>query len=251
MDNKFRLIVAAIIAICIYVLIVFLIILYLKSELVEIDKFSSLPNETTIELDFVIENDQNKNTQSQSEEMLQEVLENQEESSTNTKQASDLKSLFSNVSDAGIKKDLQNEVKEQTKSQTMSRFKSSIDSDKSTQQIELSKLVDLKNITNSSSNINTSSAKGNFDEYYSMINTYILRRWYNFPLLTDVNYLVIANITIDSNGNFRYVMLKYSGDNRVDEAIKLFLKNQMFEKYPISPDKLTKTIRINFKPYAN
>ncbi|MBI3873862.1 MAG: hypothetical protein HY307_02460 [Arcobacter sp.] len=44
-------------------------------------------------------------------------------------------------------------------------------------------------------------------------------------------------------------MLKYSGDNRIDEAIKLFLKNQSSETYPISPDKLTKTIKINFMPY--
>lgn len=251
MDNKFRLIVATIIAICIYILIVFSIILYLKSELVETDKFSSLPKETLIELDFVVENDLEKNIQPQNEEMSQEVFKNQEESSIDTKHLADLKSLFSNISDNGTKQDFQQEVKEQTKNQTINRFKSSIESEKSTQQIELSKLVDLKNITNNSSNINNSSNKGKFDEYYSMINTYILRRWYNFPLLTDVNYLVVANITIDSNGNFRYVMLKYSGDNRVDEAIKLFLKNQMFEKYPVSPDKLTKTIRINFKPYAN
>ncbi len=251
MDNKFRLIVATIIAICIYILIVFSIILYLKSELVETDKFSSLPKETLIELDFVVENDLEKNIQPQNEEMSQEVFKNQEESSIDTKHPADLKSLFSNISDNGTKQDFQQEVKEQTKNQTINRFKSSIESEKSTQQIELSKLVDLKNITNNSSNINNSSNKGKFDEYYSMINTYILRRWYNFPLLTDVNYLVVANITIDSNGNFRYVMLKYSGDNRVDEAIKLFLKNQMFEKYPVSPDKLTKTIRINFKPYAN
>jgi protein TonB len=253
MDNKFHLTISTIIAICIYILIVFSIVLYLKNNSVEVDKFSSLPKETIIELDFVVQNNPNKNTQSQDEEIIQEQLieEQEQPSSTDTQKAPDLKSLFSNFSDIGTKQDTQNQKNEQQKNQTMSRFKSSIDTDKSTQKIELSKLVDLKNITSNSKSSNTPSNKGNFDEYYSMINTYILRRWYNFPLITDVKYLVSANITIDSNGNFSYVMLKYSGDNRVDGAVKLFLKNQTLEKYPVSPDKVTKTIRINFMPYAN
>jgi len=252
MGNKFHLTVSTIIAICIYILIVFLILLYLKSDFVEIDKFSTMPTETSIELDFVVENNPNKETQSQEEVVEEQNREAQEEvSSTDTKKSSDLKSLFSNVSDIGMKKDTQKEPKEQPRNQPMSRFKSSINGEKSTEKIELSKLVDFKNITNSPKSSNISSTKGNFDEYYSMINTYILRKWYNFPLITDVKYLVIANITIDSNGNFSFVMLKFSGDNRVDEAIKLFLKNQTLEKYPVSPDKLTKTFKVNFKPYAD
>jgi hypothetical protein len=250
MDNKFYLTISTTIAICIYILIIFSIVLYLKSNSVEVDKFSSLPKETIIELDFVV---QNENTLAKNEENMEEQYIDQQEqlSSTNTQKAPDLKSLFSSFSDIGTKQDTQNQKDEQQKNQTMSRFKSSIDTDKSTQKIELSKLVDLKNITSNSKSSNTPSNKGNFDEYYSMINTYILRRWYNFPLITDMKYLVSANITIDSNGNFSYVMLKYSGDNRVDEAVKLFLKNQILEKYPVPPDKLTKTIKINFMPYAN
>lgn len=250
MDNKFYLTISTTIAICIYILIIFSIVLYLKSNSVEVDKFSSLPKETIIELDFVV---QNENTLAKNEENMEEqyIVQQEQLSSTNTQKAPDLKSLFSSFSDIGTKQDTQNQKDEQQKNQTMSRFKSSIDTDKSTQKIELSKLVDLKNITSNSKSSNTPSNKGNFDEYYSMINTYILRRWYNFPLITDMKYLVSANITIDSNGNFSYVMLKYSGDNRVDEAVKLFLKNQILEKYPVPPDKLTKTIKINFMPYAN
>lgn len=250
MDNKFYLTISTTIAICIYILIIFSIVLYLKSNSVEVDKFSSLPKETIIELDFVV---QNENTLAKNEENMEEqyIVQQEQLSSTNTQKAPDLKSLFSSFSDIGTKQDTQNQKDEEQKNQTMSRFKSSIDTDKSTQKIELSKLVDLKNITSNSKSSNTPSNKGNFDEYYSMINTYILRRWYNFPLITDMKYLVSANITIDSNGNFSYVMLKYSGDNRVDEAVKLFLKNQILEKYPVPPDKLTKTIKINFMPYAN
>lgn len=252
MDKKFHLTVSAIIAICIYVLFIFLIVLYLKNDALEVDKFSAMPKETSIELDFVVENN-NPKEEMQKQEIL-EATENtiqDKSSSTDPKSMSDLKSLFSNVSDIGTKKVTQDEIKEQSTNHQMSRFKSKLDVEKTTQQIELSKLVDIKNNTNNSKSSTIASSKGNFDEYYSMINTYILRKWYNFPLITDVNYLVVANITIDSNGNFSFVMLKYSGDNRVDEAIKHFLKNQILEKYPVSPDKVTKTIRVNFKPYLD
>jgi len=252
MDKKFYLIVSTIIAFCIYILFIFLIILYIKNEPLEVDKFSSTPEETAIELNFVVENSNEK--EQVHEEEVSELKENKEEEESatqSTKSVSDLKSLFSNVSDIGTKKATQEEIKEQSKKYLTSRFKSKIEVEKTTQKIELSKLADLKNITNSSKSSTIPSSKGNFDEYYSMINTYILRKWYNYPLITDVHYLVVANITIDSTGNFSFVMLKFSGDNRVDEAIKLFLKNQTLEKYPVSPDKVTKTIRVNFKPYLD
>ncbi|MCI0500599.1 MAG: TonB C-terminal domain-containing protein [Epsilonproteobacteria bacterium] len=253
MDNKFHLTISIVIAICIYILIVFSIVLYLKNNSIEVDKFSSLPKETIIELDFVVQDNTNKSTQSKSEEITHEqLIEEQEQPSlTDTKKVSDLKSLFSNFSDIGTKQDIQNQQKDQQKNKIMSRFKSSIDTDKLSQKIELSKLVDLNNVTNNSKSSNIPSNKGNIDEYYSTINTIILTRWYKYPLITDINYLVSANITIDVNGNFSYVILKYSGDNMVDGAVKLFLKNQTLEKYPTSRDKLTKTIRINFMPYAN
>lgn len=252
MDKKFYLIVSTIIAICIYILFVFSIILYIKNEPLETEKFSSMPEEIAIELSFVGEK-QNERKQLQMEEVseLEDNTMQEKNPTLETKSVSDLKSLFSNVSDIGTKKVTQEEIKEQSKNYLMSRFKSKIEVEKTTQQIELSKLADFKSITNSSKSSTIASSKGKFDEYYSMINTYILRKWYNYPLITDVHYLVVANITIDSSGNFSFVMLKFSGDNRVDEAIKLFLKNQTLEKYPVSPDKETKTIRVNFKPYLD
>ncbi len=252
MDKKFNLTISVVIAICAYTLLLFLIVLYLKEYPIETKKFSSMPKETLIELDFV-DKDNNQNEQV----LKQELLESQENviqdvsSSPDMKSVTNLKSLFSNISDIGTKKPVLDETTEKPQNQTMNRFKSKIEAENTTQKIELLKLIDVKNGSNSAKSSIVATNKGNFDEYYSMINTYILRKWYNFPLLTDVNYLVTANITIDSSGNFSFVMLKFSGDNRVDGAIKLFLRNQSLEKYPVSPDKLIKTIRINFKPYLD
>ncbi|MDD2698899.1 MAG: hypothetical protein PHF17_08885 [Arcobacteraceae bacterium] len=253
MDKKFRLTVSTVIAICIYVLGIILIALYLKKDANEVEKFGTLPTETTIELDLISTNEIQVSKQLPIEEKKIEEIEKLSTAKEST--TANLKSLFSNVSDIGTKtinnKEITEDNQKKSQSQYASRFKSHSTETQTPQQIELSKLVDMKNLTSSSRSETTSSNKGEFDEYYSMINTYILRKWYNFPLITDINYLVVANITIDSVGNFSFVMLKYSGDNRVDGALKLFLKNQTLEKYPIPPDKITKTIKVNFKPYSN
>ncbi len=251
MDKKFHFTVSSIIALSVYILFIFAIVLYLKSDSNDTQKFASMPQETIVELDFIVD-EKTKEEPNNVEEVVEEpkVEKPLEKEAPESNIQTNLKSLFSNVSEIGTKKQ-EDKVEEKSKNQTISRFQSKIDSTtKKEEKIELSKLADFKSLSTQSKNSSTPSSKGNFDEYYSMINSYILKRWYHYPLLTDFNYFVSANITIDSNGNFSFVMLKYSGNVMVDDAVKEFLKNQTFEKYPISPDKTTKTIRINFMPFV-
>lgn len=252
MDRKFHFTVSSIIALGIYVLFVFLIVLYLKnSDLDDTQKFASMPEETLVELDFILDDVKNVELESIEEKIIENNIEqpSDKESSQNNSEPN-LKSLFSNVSEIGTKK-IEEKVEEKPTKQSASRFQSKIDSTKKIEEkIELSKLVDLKNLSAQSKSLSTPSSKGNFDEYYSRINSDILKKWYRYPLLTDYNYFVSANITIDVNGNFSFVILKYSGNTVVDKAVKEFLKSQTFEKYRPHPDNTIKTIKINFMPFV-
>ncbi len=250
MDKKFNFTVSSIIAFGSYFLVIISIVLYLKSDLSETQKYSTIPEDTIVELNIEIDDIKVQETLQQQEEVVEESTKDSIQENQNSQPTPNIKSLFSSVSEVGTKKD-ENKPDESQKQQNMSRFKSKLDDNQKQQEkIELKKLVDLKDVSSQSKSISTPSSKGKFDEYYSMINTLILKRWYRYPLVTDQNYFVSASITIDSKGNFSYVMLKYSGDTKVDEAVKQFLKDQTFEKYPPPLDGVTKTIKINFMPFV-
>jgi len=250
MGKRFNLYISIFIAVFIYILFLLSVILYLKKENVE--KFSSKFDETIIELDFVVNNDLKDAKINSNVDTSNDVLEveTQQSGSLEIKRDLDPKSLFANFT-AKSENIAVKEVIETNTNSVNSRFKSKIEQQNEIKSIELSKLIDVKEVTNSNKIQNNMLDNGKYDEYYSKINKHILTRWYSFPLVTDIKYLVTANITINSKGNFSFVMVKYSGNARIDEAIKEFLQNQALERYPIPPDMLTKTIKINFKPYVD
>lgn len=247
MDKKFNFFISIFISIFIYLLLILSFFLYIKKE--NIEKFSAQSESLAIELDFVVEQN----------EVLEKVEENsvasiesdvvQEEQKVNAvKQDVNTQSLFGNFNSKS-EKISKKEVLQENVSSLNSRFQSKITSKENERKsFELSKLIDVKQATIVTKNQSSSSDDGKYDEYYSKINKYILTRWYNFPFMTDIRYIVTANITISGDGSFDFVIVKNSGNSRIDEAIKEFLMQQRLVKYPVSPDKLSKTIKINFKP---
>ena len=248
MGNKANFFLSAFIAISLYILIVLLFVLYIQSS--NIKKFQSVSKNTVLELDLIVEKQKNitksitKSVKKINTKKSKKVVK--KSTARSAKKRSDLKSLFARVSTKATK------VKEKKvlniKSNSVnSRFKSKYQKEKKIKKLKVSKLLDVKTKENSAK-LKTVSNKGNFDKYYSKINSIILTRWYNYPLLANKDYLVVAEITIDNKGRFSYHIISLSGNKVVDDAVKLFLEDQLLERYPVSPDNDTKTIKINFKP---
>jgi protein TonB len=248
MGKKTNFFISAFIAITFYLLVVLALLLYLKSS--NVKKFQSVSKNTVLELDLVIEkvkdNTQELNKVAQKIVSKESKKVVQKSTARSAKKRADLKSLFARVSTKATKvKD--KDVLNVRSNKVNSRFKSKYQKEKKQKNLKVSKLLDVKS-KKSSSKPKTIANKGNFDEYYSKINSIILTRWYNYPLLTSKDYLVVAEITINAKGKFSYHVISLSGDKEVDGAVKLFLTNQLLERYPASPDSVTKTIKINFKP---
>lgn len=252
MDKKFNLIVAAILSVCIYILSVLGILFYLKPEsndhplkiasketIIEVN-INSSSNEKVIETSEHIEE-----INPQESTMKQEIIE-----SISKKSEADVKSLFSNVKSEAPSK-IPEEKSSSTLNSPIAKFQSKIEREKNIKDFELSRLADIKSSTGKTHLVDSPQSQGIFDAYYSKVTSIILTRWNRVPLSQDAEYLVSVNVTIDSFGNFSFVMVKYSNNSRINDAVKLFLKNQSLLTYPVSPDGLAKTIKINFKPSAD
>lgn len=248
MDSKFNLIISSILAIFIYILIILLVLFYLKPE-ENIEVFSGLQNQSTIEFEIISDI---ANTTTSEEANLKKQLtteSNDDIKAIDDTVSSNIKSLFS---------DIKSDINTQKISKQVSISSGNLDKkfelknkqDQKDKNIELSKMIDIEHLK-SQSQSTSSLLQGKMDSYYSKISSLILSRWYRIPLVVDTKYLVSANIKIDTFGNFSFSMIKYSGNRIVDEAIVVFLKNQSLETYPVSPDGLSKSIRINFIPYDN
>lgn len=248
MGNRSNFFISAFIAISFYILVILAFIVYLQTN--NVKKFQSVSKNTVLELDLIIEKPKdikqniNKSVQKTVTKESKKVVK--KSTARSAKQRTDLKSLFARVSTKATKVKTKKVMNVRSNS-VNSRFKSKYQKEKKVKNLKVSKLLDVKS-KNNSSKPKTVSNKGNYDEYYSKINSIILTRWYNYPLHTSRDYLVVAEITIDDKGKFSYHVLSLSGDDSVDNAVKLFLENQLLEKYPVSPDNDIKTIRINFKP---
>ena len=243
MDKSFNIFISAFIAIAMYLLVILAFMLYSQTPIVK--KYQSLTQDTIIQLDIIVNNDKPKDIkvkQKHNEHKVKDIkVEKSFSKSANKK--TNLKSLFAKVSTKS------NIVKEKnvlnvSKNLTSSRFKSSYKNTKDKSDIKISKLNDLN--TSNEKKVITSKNNGDYDKYYSKINTFILSRWYKYPLFTNDEYLVKVKININNQGVFRYNILSYSGNLNVDNAVKEFLKIQKNEIYPIPFDNKEKNIIINF-----
>lgn len=251
MDKKTAFLFSAFIAILFYILIVLSFFLYIQKE--NVSKFKNKSSQTVLEVNIVSE--KLKTNDTLKKESSKNTLEPKKEktivkksTTSKPKKVTDLKSLFAGVSTKSSKI-ITKTVSTTKASQVESRFKSKYDKQRKVKEVQLSKLVDIKNTKLKTNQKHISqNSNGTYHKYYSKINDLILTKWYNYSLLNNHNYLVVVNITIDRQGKFSYHIISLSGLTNVDNSIKVFLENQRLETYPVSPDKQTKTIKLNFKP---
>lgn len=242
MDNKtYNSLIASLIAICIYILLILFIFLYLQKPIVK--NYTSISKNTVIQLDIIIQKDKvlDKKIKEVKKRYSQTVDDSKHSSSVSALKKTDLKSLFSKVSTNSdlVQKD---KVLNLQKNENVSRFKSSFSKNK--KQIKLKDFDDIKDIKKTQE-IDVTN-KGEFDEYFSKVSSFILTKWYNQPLFTQDKYSVKVNIHIDVDGRFSYTIMSYSGNLNVDSAIDTFLKEQLNVVYPIPIDGKSKDILINF-----
>jgi len=243
MDKSFNIFISAFIAIAMYLLLILAFMLYSQTPIVK--KYQSLTQDTIIQLDIIINDDTKKDTKVKQKHNTVKVKEIKVEKafSKSANKKANLKSLFAKVSTKStiIKEKKALNINKNT---TSSRFKSSYKNNKDKSDIKISKLNDLK--TTSAKKVISNKNNGDYDKYYSKINSYILGQWYKYPLFTSDEYLVKVKINITNEGVFSYNILSYSGNLNVDNAVKEFLEIQKNKIYPIPFDNKEKNIIINF-----
>jgi protein TonB len=249
MGNRSLFLFSAFIALASYVLLILVFILYIHDN--KTKKFKNVTRETILEVNIISQKKSDTHEKLKSSAVKKNEKTIVKKSTSNSaKKTTNLKSLFANVStksnkivDRNINKIKSNNVE--------SRFKSKYERDKKVKEVKLSKLVDVKNSKSTIQKNISQNSSGEYDKYYSNINNLILTRWYRYSLLSNTEYLVIVNITIDTQGKFSYHVVKFSGVSNVDRTIKSFLENERLKTYPIPPDKKSKKIQLNFKPDIN
>jgi len=247
MAKNYNFILSAIISLSIYVLIILLFLLYIKTD--KVKKYELVSKNTVLELELII-NDKPKDLKSNTQNSIKKSITKKiikKSTATSAKKKTNLKSLFANISTKSNQVQKKKVLNVKT-TNVNSRFKSKYEKQKRNESISSSKLIDVKKEQKNKKSILSNNNKGLYDKYFSKINNIILTRWYNYPLFKENDYLVVAEIIIDSKGLFSYHITSYSGNLVVDNAVKEFLKNEKMKKYPISPDGKNKRIRINFKP---
>ena len=234
--NKF---ISFIVSICLYILLLLIILLYIKEP--KVKKYNSKIKETIIEIDLVeVSKEQNK--QVNNKPKIQKIII-KKTTSNDSKVKSNLKSLFANVKTKAIKIN-KNKILNVKDNKIQSRFKSKYKNNVKTEEIKISK---LKNIKKEKINNEINSENNDiFDEYYSQIKLIILTRWYKNPIYNTNSYLIKVYININTKGQFNFNIIRYSGNVEIDNILNSFLNKQKMIKYPVSKDKKSKTILINF-----
>lgn len=250
MAKNYNFILSAFISISIYILIILLFLLYVKTD--KIKKYELVSKNTVLELELVINEKKAIDTPISKNSIQKSITKKiiKKSTATSAKKKSNLKSLFANISTKANQIHKKKVLNVKTTS-VNSRFKSKYEKQKRNENVSNSKLVDVKKDNKTKKKVLSNNNKGLFDAYYSKINNIILTRWYNYPIFKENDYLLIAEIIIDSKGVFSYHITSYSGNLVVDNAVKEFLKNEKQKLYPVSPDGKIKKIRINFKPETN
>jgi len=243
MDKRFNILISAFIAFGIYLLIILAFILYLKTPVIK--KYQAISKNTVIELDLIIIDNKkdDKKTKQIKKNIVKKEIKIKKSSSSSAIKKTNLKSLFAKVDTKATK------IKEKSalnikKNEISSRFKSTYKKNKIKNDLKIKKFNDIKN--SSKAKKITAKKNGEFDEYYSQINTILLTRWYKYPLFTKEEYLVKVKINISSKGLFSYNIISYSRNQNIDDAVNKFLKTQNNTIYPIPKDNKEKIIIINF-----
>jgi len=231
----------------IYLSFIFMILLYLNKA--HYKKFNSISKDTIIELDIIVDKRDDLKKTKASKTVSQKKEKNavfKKLKSSSAKKRTNLKSLFAKVSVRGVRV-RKRKVLNVRGNEIISRFKSKFTRKKVVKQVNISKLVDVKKVLNSTKKVQINS-KGNFDKYFSKIHSILLNKWYQYPLLSPQKYKVKVKITISSEGFFRYSVISLSGIEEVDRAVKKFLENEINSRYPKPPDGREKELIINFIP---
>jgi len=238
-NNNYNKFISFIVSICLYILLLLIILLYIKEP--KVKKYNSKIKETIIEIDLVeVSKEQNK--QVNNKPKIQKIII-KKTTSNDSKVKSNLKSLFANVKTKAIKIN-KNKILNVKDNKIQSRFKSKYKNNVKTEEIKISK---LKNIKKEKINNEINSENNDiFDEYYSQIKLIILTRWYKNPIYNTNSYLIKVYININTKGQFNFNIIRYSGNVEIDNILNSFLNKQKMIKYPVSKDKKSKTILINF-----
>jgi len=231
----------------IYFSFIFMILLYLNKA--HYKKFNSISKDTIIELDVIIDKKNDSKKTKASKTISQQKEKNaifKKLKSSSAKKRTNLKSLFAKVSVTSVKI-RKRKVLNVKGNEISSRFKSKFTKKKVVKKVNISKLVDVKKVLNTTKKVHINS-KGNFDKYFSKIHSILLNKWYRYPLLSPQKYKVKVKVIISSEGYFRYNIVSLSGIEEVDKAVKKFLEDETNSKYPKPPDNKEKELIINFIP---
>lgn len=246
MGNKQELIYSAFAAISIYIILILLFLVYIKTS--EVKKINAAVKTTVLQLDVILDS----NTEQKEKIAIKSTVKNQKiakkvvkkTTSTSVKQRSNLKSLFANVK-TDIKKVSKKKVLNVKNSSIASRFKSKFEKERKTKNIVLSKLTENIESKSSNKNITMDNSKDKQDPYYSKIYQILSSRWTPTIFMDDLKAKV--NIVIFNNGKFSYKFIQYSGNDGFDNQLQAFLSRETQKTYPVSPLNKTVNIEISFQ----
>lgn len=228
------------IALLFYFFCFLLFALYLNSP--EVKKFDSFTKSTVLELDIMImDNSEVKTvkTQQKASKKSHEVVK--KSASRSPKQSNNVKSLFSKVKTTS-KTILKKEVNNVSKSVVASRFKSKFEKQKKSSSVSVSKLLD--NVKTKSSVIASTDSKNNNDPYFSKIYELLAKRWRPMLIIDGLSAKVL--VIISSSGEFDYRFIQYSGNERFDDSLKSFLRDQVDITYPPHERGSSQKIAVTF-----
>lgn len=227
------------ISLCIYVLICILFLFYINTP--KIKKYDSLSKTIVVDLEIITSKSNEKKVASKLENKTQKIIK--KSASKSNKKVADIKSLFGNVKIVS-KKVVEKVVNNIKASSNPSRYKSKFEKQKKSDNIRVSKLLnDVKTINNVP--LSNSSTKGETHPYFSKVKEILWQRWN--PQFLESGLIVSAIVTITNSGAFDYRIIKYSKNQRFDDALKEFLQSQKSEQFPKHNINKEVDIIINFK----
>lgn len=240
MQNNSSFIISGIIAFSIYFSFCFLVMFYIFTP--EKNYINITPSSTTIELEMIEELAEKKMVERKVEKIVEPKEEIEKATSNANEKRPDLKSLFANVKESS-KKVVKEEINNIEKSIDPKRFKSKFEKEKKSSNIKIDKLLEDEKTTTNTRNKSSSKGEQN-DEYASKIYE-ILQA--GAPIAKDTSLLAQVIITIYSNGRFDYKFQKKSGDSSYDNALKVYLDEQLRVMYPTPPNGQTVRYSVDFK----
>jgi len=243
MDNVKAFYLSAIIAIGVYISLVFLFLFYIKEGSVK--KIDAISKSTILQLDIII--DQPKDIKKQIKISSKDIISKKntvvkKSTSVSAKRKTNLKSLFANVKTKSAKV-VKQKVMNVKESSIASRYKSKFE------KVKKANNVSLKDLDNSNrnniKNVISSESKNESDPYYSKIYQLISSRWQ--PTIFFNNLKAKILISISNSGQFNYQFIQYSDNMGFDNQLKMFLDKEKLIQYPINPNNRSTKIEITFQ----